>query len=324
MDTPRITLLGPQRQPSVGEVAHQQGLTGARWALVCAGWREREDEDAWLRRELGHDALNLGLWSLMLQLWEADPELAAADHKRRRILREIQQLYTIAVEHCRDMLTRLRERTPRFPSVQADAIENVFEVMHDLDERHRVQVAEVNEEFYARYEPHHRDAVLEARHLVGNRIASCDAVLLAGGHVGALLETLHIFNVAPALAAPGEDDAAARPYRPILAYGGGAMALTERIYLFHDFAATAPPISELFMDGLGLTRGLVALPNAHERLAIRDRERMANLYRRVAPRLGLVLDEGARVRLTSTGTVPTGARVVSDTGRIVRHDRGTV
>ena len=49
---------------------------------------------------------------------------------------------------------------------------------------------------------------------------------IAGGHVGELTRVLHLFHVAPYL-----------PAR-VVAWSAGAMALTDRVVLFHDSSRT--------------------------------------------------------------------------------------
>lgn len=326
---PRITLLGPQREPHLADVVRSLGLEGCRFATVTAGWREREGEDEVLDAELGGNTVNLRLWRLLQQLWEADPELAEGDRRRRHVLTEMQELYLIGLQKANEVIYELRARESRDEGVLAMALDDIIAIMRDMDSRHVQRVEEVHQEFYDTYQPEHRPAVMEARFLVGRRIADCDAVVIPGGHVGVLLGSLHIANLAPALAAPtpaspdtpDDDDPAPTLYRPIIAWGAGAMALTEQVLLFHDDSVVAPRVSEVLMRGLGLTRGVVALPHASARLEIKNRPRMSVLARRSAPRLPLLLDPGAQVTLTANAEVPTGARVVDPDGRVVRHDR---
>lgn len=324
---PRITLLGPQREPHIHEAVRSLGLEGCRFATITAGWRDREDDDAVLNGELGGKTVNLRLWRLLQQLWEADPELEAGDRERRHVLTEMQELYVIGLQKAAEAMREIWARESRDERVLQMAADDIIAIMRDMDDRHRQRVEEVHLEFYATYEPEHRPAVIQARFLVGDRIADCDAVVIPGGHVGVLLGSLHIANLAPALAAPtkpDDPDAAPTLYRPIIAWGAGAMVLTERVVLFHDDSVVAPGVSEVLMDGLALTRGLTAFPNGTDRLEVKDRLRMAVLAQRCSPRLPMLLDPGAQVTLTADGEVPTGARVVDPDGGIVRHDREAV
>lgn len=323
---PRITLLGPQRDPRVPQVAERLGLRGRRFALITAGWRDREREDELLTELLGGDTLNLGLWGLMQQVWELDPELAEGDRRRRQLHAQMQELYLIGLEKAAEAIRRIRDRTSLDERARAMAVEDVLDVMRGLDDRHLERVADLNHAFFARYRPEHRDAVAEGRMRVGRMIAECEAIAVTGGHVGVLMGALHLFNLAPALAAPaapaapaGPDaDAAERPapvlLRPVLAWGAGAMALTERVLLFYDHAVSSPPVSELLMNGLGLTRGIVALPSATDRLDLRNPDRMSVLALRTAPRLPVLLDAQSEITLTADGRLPAGARVVGTDG----------
>lgn len=324
---PRITLLGPQRNPRLPRVRQQLGLRDARFATVTAGWRDRESDDGLLSELLGGNTVNLHLWTRMQQLWEADPDLAHGDRERRRRLAEMQELYVIGLQQAVEAVHRITARRPVLPEIQQMALDDVLDILRDMDERHRERVHEVHLDFYARYEPQHRPAVLEGRARVGQLIADCDAVAIPGGHVGVLLGAMHIFNLAPALAYPHEEEqedgsvlSTARVYRPVLAWGAGAMALTERVFLFHDFSVVAPGISELLMDGMALTHGLVALPNAKDRLDLTNLPSIRSLVSRCAPRLPVLLDEGSQVTLTADGALPGSgkARVLSEDGRAAK------
>lgn len=329
---PRITFLGPQRTPRVPHVVRHLGLRGKRFGMITAGWRDRESDDGLLSDLLGGNTVNLRLWGLMQQLWEADPELAAADQRRRTVHTEMQELYLIGLEQANEAIRRIRLHEPRDPKVVEQAIEDVIDVMRTLDQRHVERVDELNEEFYERHQPQHRDAVVAARFRVGRVVAGCDAIAITGGHVGVLMGALHVFNLGPALAAPpapdpleeagvrGVVDPADRPaptlLRPVLAWGAGAMALTERIVLFYDHAVTSPGVSEVLMGGLGLTRGVVALPSPRERLDMSDKARLGMLARRALPRRGLLLDQRTAVTLTADGRLPDDARVLGTDGTV--------
>lgn len=326
--SPRITLLGPQRRPRLKSVVSSLGLEGAHFTTITAGWRDRESEDAILVEELGGRTTNLRLWHLMQQLWEVDPELARADRERRAVLGELQELYLVGLEKAAEALTRIKAQPPRHAWVQEMAVEDALQIMRDMDARHIQRVQQLHHDFYERHQPQHRDAVVTARFAVGRAVAETDAVVIPGGHVGVLLGALHVFNLGPALADVGADadadevvpgGAAPRLYRPVIAWGAGAMAVTERVLLFYDNAVVSPGVSEMLMRGLGLTRGLVALPSPKVRLDLRNTLRMRMLASRVAPASALLLDDGAEVTLDEEGRLPAGARVVGGDGLPTEH-----
>ena len=74
--------------------------------------------------------------------------------------------------------------------------------------------------------------------------------------------------------------------------------------------------AEVFSAGVGLVRGVVALPDARSRLDLDNRTRMATLARRFAPAACLVLDAGTRVDLGPDGALPEDAPVLRPDGTV--------
>ncbi|MCK0113450.1 hypothetical protein MWU75_14975 [Ornithinimicrobium sp. F0845] len=299
-----VTLLGPQRQPRVDAVLESLQLRGARAAVINAGWREREPEDELLMSLTSGNAVNLRLWHRMQEVWEADPEFAAADQQRRMLLEEMQDLYVIALDHVVDALRTMAERVPRSIQVQRVALGDAQQIMREIDERHLARVNEIHADFWERWPPHERRAVQLLRQLISKDLADAEVVLIPGGHVGVLVGALHLFNIAPQLQVP------------IVAWGAGAMALTDRVVLFHDRAAHGPSVSEIFTQGLGLVRNTVALPGARERLDLGNPARMGVLARRLAPARCLLLDARVRVDILPGGELPEDAPVLADDGAV--------
>lgn len=126
--------------------------------------------------------------------------------------------------------------------------------------------------------------------------------------MGALLNCLHLFHVAPHLPAH------------LIAWSAGAMSLTERVVLYHDRAPQGPAPDEIYADGLSVIRGMVLLPHARRRLRVDDPVRMAALAHRFAPASCVVLDDGVRLDLTADGGLPAGARVIDTSGHIVTRE----
>ncbi|MGB7447920.1 MAG: hypothetical protein WA892_02215 [Ornithinimicrobium sp.] len=297
-----VTLLGPQRTPRLGQVVAALGLSEARFGTINAGWQEREPDDELLSETLNHNTVNLRLWHRMQQVWESDPELAQADLERRRLIEEMQELYLLGLDHAIRALIELLQHSPREERVRQSAITDAETIIRDLDRRHLQRIEDAYAEFWQRWRPHERDSIARARQAVARELADTQAVVLTGGHVGVLLGALHLFNIAPALDVP------------IIAWGAGAMVLTERVVLFHDRAAHGPAIAEVYGTGLGLVRGTVALPSPRERLDLGDRDRMAVLARRFAPSQGLLLGTGTSVHVGYDGALPPGATVLLPDG----------
>ena len=136
-------------------------------------------------------------------------------------------------------------------------------------------------------------------------LAQAQAVVIAGGHVGELLRVLHLFRVEPHLP------------QVVIAWSAGAMALSERVILFHDYVPHGVAQTEVFGEGLGVVRGLLPLPHMRRRLRVDDRVRMSVLARRFAPDRCVVLDDGVRLPLTAEGQPPSDARVLDDDGQVI-------
>lgn len=152
-----------------------------------------------------------------------------------------------------------------------------------------------------------RDAVARHRAEVGEVLAAASALVVTGGHVGVLLHLLRLFAVpAPAV---------------LIAWSAGAMALTERVLLFHDpdpreAAPRDPSHAEFLDEGLGWLRGCVLLPHARRRLRTDDPRRMAELAFRAAPARCVILDDGMRLDLGAGDVLPADARLVGSDGGI--------
>jgi hypothetical protein len=130
-------------------------------------------------------------------------------------------------------------------------------------------------------------------------LADAAALVIAGGHVGVLAEVLHLFNVAAALNGA-----------PVIAWSAGAMALTDRIVLFHDRAPQGPGHPEVYGSGLSLLRDVVLLPHARARLRLGDTSRMTVFARRFAPARCVPLEAGTRIDVPADGAWPPGIRTI--------------
>jgi hypothetical protein len=301
---PSITLLGPQRRPTLDRVLSSLGV-GGPVAVVNAGWQERESDDAEILALAGDQAVNLRLFARWMTVLHADPEYAAAERDHRQLLDQLQQLYRIRLDHALRALYAVAARSGGHAAVQASAIEDALAAVRLLDATHVARVQELHDAFYGTWRLEERGTIAGHREEVRNLLSTADCLVVAGGHVGELVRVVHLFHLAPHL-----------PPR-VVAWSAGAMALTPRVVLFHDHVAHGASLTEVFDAGIGVVPGLVLLPHARRRLRTEDSLRMSVLARRFAPARCVVLDDGVRVDLGPGGALPPGARVVDDEGRIV-------
>ena len=290
-----VTVLGPQRRPTLEPVARAYGEV--RFATVTAGWQEREADDAELDGLLGGRSVNLGLHRRWHDVLDRDSELARAEVNHRAVLDELQELYAIRLDHAVRAVEAVQRSSGR-PRTRAAALADAEAALRLLDEQHLRRVGTAQADFDAAWRPLERAAVAAHRAEVAALLAGAGALVVAGGHVGVLLRLLTVFGVT-GTAAPA-----------VIAWSAGAMALTERVVLF------GPGPAEVYAAGLGLLPGVVLFPHARRRLPVDDPVRLGELARRFAPARCVVLDDGVRVDVGPGGELPPDARVLGADGRL--------
>ena len=182
-----------------------------------------------------------------------------------------------------------------------------------LDLHHLTQVESIWREFESAAQPGRRPAVAHHRDEVRQLLDRCSAVCIAGGHVAILVNRLRLLDVASGLNGAH-----------VIAWSAGAMALTERLVLFHDTPPQGPGHAEVLEPGLGLLPGVVLLPDAQRRLRLDDPVRVAQLARRFAPATCIALDQGDGLDCQFGGGAPStqaprgAARRLAEDGRVVR------
>ena len=256
---------------------------------MTAGWQEREPDDAELDALLDGRSVNLRLHARWQDVLARDPDYAAAERQYRAALREQRELYLIRLDGA---LRALREvaRYDGGDAVRRAARADAEAVVRLVDERHLARVREARASFEAACAAGRAGRGRRAPGRRGGHLAgAASALVVAGGHVEVLLHVLRLFAVpAPAV---------------VIAWSAGAMALTERVLLFHDRTPHSPSRRGVPRQRLGWLRGCVLLPHARRRLRTEDPVRMAELAARAAPARCVVLDDGVRLDLGSHGDV---------------------
>ena len=299
-----VTLLGPQRRPTLDRVVQSLHVDG-QVAAVTAGWQEREADDGELMGLLGGHGVNLHLHGRWADVLQRDGDYARAEREHRVILDELQQLYLVRLDHALRATYEVAQRTDGHPRITQTAFDDALSTVRQIDAHHLQRVTELWTAFSDSWHPTERDVVAKHREEVSAVLSQAECLVIAGGHVGELLLVLRMFGVGDRL-----------PER-VIAWSAGAMVLTERIVLFHDRTAHGPAQAELLDNGLGVLHELVALPHARRRLRTDDQLRMSVLAQRLAPAQCLVLDDGVTVELGHDHELPAQARVVEADGRIV-------
>lgn len=281
-----IVLLGAQRfDPTLGTAVQELGVQGPI-ATITAGWQEREAEDRELHEHLGQRTVNLRLYQRAEDVFRRDPELHEAHRKRQEILRHKQDFYRIRLEHALEADHVIRQRQAP-PDILAEEMSASLAAVKLLDEYHLQQCARVHQEFEATWRPREREAVRRHRDAIAQVLGRAAAIAIAGGHVATLLNRLRLFAIDEMIDG-----------HAVFAWSAGAMAVSDRVVLFHDTPPQGPGVPEVLDRGLGLCPGVVVLPHPETRLRLDDPERVGVMARRFAPAVCLAMPAGARIGRT--------------------------
>jgi hypothetical protein len=312
-DNRALVLLGPQKAESrVGRELHELGVRG-RVALLTAGWQEREPDDAALVAELeklGMSAVNLRLHARSEEVFRDDEELQAAYSARQERLRHVQSFYRLRLDYAGDAARAISVRHVDPELLEQESRVSV-EQLRQLDRSHLERCAAVHAAFDERWRVRERKVV--ARHIRELRalLEPCEAVVISGGHVASLLNRMKLFDIA-----------ALTSRKHLVAWSAGAMALTERIVLFHDFPPFGSIIAQVLDAGLGLAPGLVALPDPRRRIRADDRAGIARFAQRMAPALCVAMDGGARLVFERGRMIAALAERLTPAGEVEREWKG--
>jgi hypothetical protein len=300
----RVTLLGRLDDAVIlGAEFDALGVDGPV-ALVTAGWEEGERNDAGIDRRLGGGSRNLGLYGRRLDVLGSDDEYANAERLVRTQLTELRETYAVRVRHALEGLAALRRRMGEEQT--GSELDIAIASVRAIDDAHVAAITDVYERFYAAHPPHERPVIAEHRAELAAIVSGCAAIAIAGGHVGTLNDCLHLCNIASLV-----DD------KPLIAWSSGCMAISERIMVIDD-DDPAGRADEIYDVGVGIARGLVALP-VSARLRAHDSGELAVLAGRCVPNVCVVLDAGDRLQLQSGQ--PSGleaVRVITPDGRVVQ------
>ena len=264
-------LLGAQRfNPTLGAVVASLGIHG-RIALITAGWQEREREDDELSAHLGGNTVNLGMHARGGAVFHEDKELAVGHREKQDLLRHLQEIYRIRLEAAFEAERDVRAYdTPA--AIRDEVAAASIEAIRGLDTWHLDQCARVRAEFDAKFHVQQRRAIARHRAELQKLLQDCVGVAVAGGHVAVLINRLALF---------GFDELIGD--RPVFAWSAGAMAVSDRIVLFHDDPPQGRIARQVLDVGLGFVPGTVVLPEPERRMHLEAKDRVSLVARRFAP-----------------------------------------
>ncbi len=309
-----VTLLGPQRKVTAARNAVAELMPEGPIATVNAGWQERESDSAELSEVLGGRMVNLELYRRWQEVLAGDDEYAVAERRLTALLAEIQAVYAIRLNHLMAAVEAISRRN-EIPAVQTAAMIDSIRALQELDRWHLAAVADARAGFFTAVQLGERDLVLSHRAEIRQLVDQCAGMVFVGGHVGVLLHVLHIFELSRMIRGP------------LVAWSAGAMALSDRVVLFHDYTPHADRHAEMYAEGLGVYSGVIPFPHARRRLRLDDASHLGQMARRFDPRHCVLLADGARVDLrddersdSRRSVLPAGVRVLSRTGGVMTVD----
>ena len=306
----RVVFLGPQRfRPTLVGVLDRYEIEGTV-AAVTAGWQEREQEVDELEDHIHRELVNLRLYGRTEQVLASDPELGEALHDRQRRLRDLQALYRARLGHALKAAREVMVLDGRDGFVREHR-QSAVRAVRTLDRQHLTRVRRIHTEFEEQWAPATRPSVASHRRELEDLVGTASAVAIAGGHVAVLTNRMRLLGLAELLGS-----------QTVVAWSAGAMALSERVVLFHDRPPQGAGDAEVLDAGLGVVDRIVALPHARRRLDLDDPVRVALLSRRFAPDLLAALDVGTELIHDGACWRPgTKARALTQRGAVVELKR---
>jgi hypothetical protein len=300
-----VVFLGPQRfRPTVVDVLDGLGVEGPL-ATVTAGWQEREQEIDELADHVHRDLVNLRLYERSEEVLATDTELGAALREKHDRLKSLQSLYRLRLKYALEAAREVMVLDGREKFVREHR-QGAIRTIRTLDRQHLTRIRRVHSGFEEKWNPVARPSVLAHREAILEQLEGVSALAIAGGHVAILVNRLRLFGFADLV---GD--------LPVVAWSAGAMAMTQRVVLFHDSPPQGPGNAEVLDAGMGLVNGLVALPHARKRLALGDPVRVALMARRFRPDRPTLLDPGTELQWDGAKWLPVvGARVLKPGGAV--------
>ncbi len=299
-----VVLLGPQgTAPDIGATLAEHGI-GGKVALVRAGFQEREPEDAAMIATLGVAAVNLDLHRRSLDVFRADPPFTEAYKARQQRLRHMQTFYRVRLEKIEDAGRTVSVRYVEPELLQEEEKVSVDQFRH-LDADHIERCDALRAAFDLEWRPAERPVIARHREELRTAIAGTQALVIAGGHVASLLNRLALFDV---IGLAGN--------LPIFAWSAGAMVLSERIVLFHDYPPYGSDIAQVLDRGFGRAPGIVVLPDPRRRVKLDARTGIQRFARRMAPATCVAMDHGHRIDFTNGAITSAAAARLETTGNV--------
>ena len=291
-ESPLRVLLGPQSPvPNLAEAVANAGLPNGPFAVISAAWQETEGDIDEIRSVLGRDLEDLRLYRRAEELLAGNAELNAASRLRQDRLIEQQKVYRLRLKQL-SIAARLVMSAEGEAEMIAAEQRHAIAQLRALDRHHLHRSESIWRAFSDEFSPDYFSEIARHTAEIAEVLQQSAGVLITGGNVAVLVNRLRLFGVDRLLENCN-----------IVAWSAGAMALTERVILYHDHSPEGRRDAEVLGSGCGVVPGFVLLPDAKHRLRKKDRKRIGLLSRRFSPDTCVTLDRGAELHTTDTDVV---------------------
>ncbi len=307
----QLVLLGPQPQYASLQTALAELHLESPVALITAGWETDENDDHQLKQAIGVEAINLNLFARTEQLFADDSELIQTLQARQDELRHLRDAYNDRLSHLLKAARQMIRRKDTLVNLDPER-ESAIEMVRQLDRQYFVRTSQINDQYEERLQTSTRQFVVQHRGEIARLLNRVNAILIAGGHVAIILNRLKIFGILEM-----------RPDLPIIAWSGGAMALSDQVVFFHDSPPQGPGDAEVLRAGMSLFHDVLPLPDAKSRLNLDDQARVELFARRFNLFKCVIFDEQTILKRQNGGWEVKGQGPVTrlgESGRVLEFD----
>jgi hypothetical protein len=288
----------------VNAAVHELTGEGETVGVISAGWQEAEGDLHEMQELIERPLLDLGLYRRANAVVEASQAVREAHRKRQDRLRLLQRYYRVRLSHAMNAAVAVLESDDEEEVIKLEQRHAIAQ-LRALDRHHLGRVRAAHAAYDEVQSVHEAEALLDQRREIEELLAPLSTVVITGGNVAVLISRLRLMGMERLL----RD-------KHLVAWSAGAMALCDRIVLYHDRAPQGRRDAEIFDVGLGLVRGLIVLPNARRRLDTGLTTILGLLSRRFAPRRCATLDNASVVRVEDNRVV-----AATDASRITRKGK---
>lgn len=279
---PLRLLLGPQRPTvNIHSAMKSAGFGDGPISVISAGWQEAEGDLGGLQEFVKNPLSDLRIYQRAEQLFAADTALHEAYRMRQSRLQEQQRFYRLRLRQLA-IAARATLRTDGDRAIVAAERRHAVSQLRALDRHHLSQVRKLHARLDAAISAGSHPLLEEHAAAIRNELSQFETVLITGGNVVVLMNRLRLFGLPDLL----RD-------KNIVAWSAGAMALCDRIVLFHDKLPQGRRDAEILATGTSIVPGIVVLPDATHRLRSGDALRVSLFDRRFSPDTCMTLNNGA-------------------------------